>query len=59
MRDWNLIVQALDPAIPPDAAADAAVSLARMEADFRPLTASIPLETEPAFVALRRPEDTE
>ncbi len=59
MRDWKLTAQALDPAIPPDAAAAAAASLAKMEGDFRPLLGRIPLEAEPAFVSLRRPEDEE
>jgi hypothetical protein len=50
MKVWKLLASALHPDIPEEAIARLKPPLDALEAAFRPLTASIPLETEPAYV---------
>lgn len=57
MKDWNLLASALEPHIPEADLERAKASLDAVETAFRPLTRTIPFETEPAFVLLRLPEE--
>ncbi len=58
MKDWVRIAEGLGLEIPPPDLERAAQSLARVEAVFQPLIDRIPLETEPAFVVVREPEES-
>lgn len=59
MKDWKQLAAALSLPIPPEDVERAATALERIEAEFRPLVKTIPLETEPAYASLRFPEDEE
>ena len=57
MKDWRLVATALKLQIPEADLDRAQASLESVEAVLRPLINSIPMETEPAFVLLRLPEE--
>ena len=59
MKDWKKIAVGLGLNLPDEALDRAAASQDGVEAAFRPLVSKIPLETEPAYVSLRQPEDEE
>ena len=50
MRNWILAARALAPDMPAEAAERIAAPLDALEAAFRPLTLSLPPETEPAVL---------
>ena len=56
MKDWKLLAAALDLDIPEAEMERVKASLDAVEAAFGPLTSTIPLETEPAYVLLLPPE---
>ena len=57
MRDWNKIGQGLGLSIADADLAAAAASLQQIDAVFAPMVRRIPIETEPAFISVRFPED--
>lgn len=59
MRDWSKIGQGLTLGIPDADLAAAAASLHQVDAVFAPMVRRIPLETEPAYMSVRFPEDEE
>ena len=58
MRDWKLLAKVLEPNISEEDIPRIAPPLEAIEKEFRPLVAGIPLETEPAYVLLRLPEES-
>ncbi len=52
MKDWFGVARGYGLNIPEGDLRQLAVAMDRLEGAFRPLTRSIPLETEPAYVAL-------
>lgn len=59
MKDWKAVAAGLGLEIPPDELERVVAVQARVEEVFRPLVGRIPLITEPAYVSLRFPEDSE
>jgi hypothetical protein len=58
MKNWTKIAEAMRPEIPAADLERIAPPLEALEAAFRPLTARIPLDVEPAVV-FRAAEDAE
>ncbi|MEZ5399427.1 MAG: hypothetical protein R2729_07135 [Bryobacteraceae bacterium] len=56
MPDWKTLAAAWAPDIPAEDAARLEKPLDALEAAFRPLTAHVPLDAEPAYVLLVQPE---
>lgn len=52
MKDWRRLAEALDLGIPEADLERLEKPLDALEASFRPLVASLPLETEPAYLLL-------
>jgi len=59
MKDWKVVAAALALKIPPEELERIIAAQERVEESFRPLVKRIPLVTEPAYVSLRFPEDSE
>lgn len=57
MKDWKLLATALDLGIPEAGLEKIRAPLQVLEDSFRPLVASIPLETEPAYLLLLLSEE--
>jgi hypothetical protein len=58
MTDWKTVARAVSPDIPPGDLDRLTLSLAGLEALFRPLTAGLPPELEP-LTSLALPEEEE
>ena len=52
MKDWKQLAAVLAPDIPPDQVERLAVTMEGIEISFRPLTAQIRSDTEPAYIAV-------
>jgi hypothetical protein len=59
MKDWLSVARGYGLRIPEKDLRAAVEAMERLEADFRPLVDRIPLQTEPAYVALRFREEPE
>ncbi len=57
MKDWKRLAEGLDLGIPEPDLDKIRAPLEALEASFRPLAASLPLETEPAYLLLLAAED--
>lgn len=57
-RNWKSIAEALNLGIPPQDLEKIAPVLDAMDAAFRPLVETIPLDTEPAITFACRPEES-
>ena len=57
MKEWKLLAAGLRLDIPDEDLRRAAAAMEAVEAAFRPLVSDIPFLTEPAYVALRFPEE--
>lgn len=57
MKDWRRLAEALNLGIPEADLERLERPLEALEASFRPLVASLPLETEPAYLLLLAREE--